>query len=101
MKPLPSWGLVGLTAITILGAHAPAQAQAVQPPGVTVLSPSNPAGGGAAPPPLTNIAPPPAPAGMTPASGTGGPTMSMSPVGDPCRNLTAEQKTAIALCQGR
>ena len=102
MNPPPSWRLVcRLAVITILGAHAPAQAQAVQPPGVTVVSPSSPAGGGAAPPPVTNIAPPPAPAVVTPASGAGGPAMSISPIGDPCRNLTAEQKAAIALCQGR
>ena len=110
MRIIQPWALMcGLAGIAAMDVHAPAQAQAVQPPAVTVLSPSNPAGGGAAAP-MTNIAPPPVPLPAIPASpapvvptapGAAHPGMSIAPIGDICRNLTADEKAANALCKGR
>ena len=110
MKVLQRWTLMcGLAGIAAMDVHAPAQAQAVQPPSVTVLSPSNPVGGGVAAP-MTTIAPPPAPLSTIPTSpapivptapGAANPGMSIAPIGDVCRNLTADAKAANALCRGR
>lgn len=113
MRTRRAWALMfGFAGMAVMGIRAQAQAQAVQPPSVTVISPSGPTGGGAAPPttpivppppvaisPLTTIGPPPA-AAATSGPGSGSPG-TVAPIGDPCRNLTVEQKATIALCQGR